>query len=542
MKMQAIHTMSLGLALALVACPSSTNDGKDKAPAQKKATDEKATPAEKEDKQVEPPPDQPAEAAPVPFSLALSPTKIDGFPGVHSGAGAMHEGLIVLMAGRRNGMHGFPPERQATEIQAFPRTEANETIYVIDPAKGTLRGSASIDKLPESYQEQLRATNTAYTHDGGWLYIAGGYTYDGESMKTLDRVTAIDLAALIEAISNNQPLDEAFATAHMAQASNLALAITGGDLHDFGDKFLLVFGNKFDGLYTPGESSAIQTYSQSVRAFTFGLDTSSGAPKLTVNFAGSDPAVGAQQDPEGPYNRRDGSVEPAVDTQGKPRIAAYGGVFKGGRMEGYTTPIYIDASETAPLGFSLTEDKTATQLMSQYKCAVIQTYDGVGAVMYTTFFGGISQYYWDAATKSLKRDTVDLAKGIDGLPFIDSVSTLRLSTTDGVNQTLQYLHEAQSFPPADARPQCDDGKGGKVDATLLGAETVFFDASGVATYDNGVLRLDQITEPTVVGYLVGGIGATAPYSIDGPTCASDIIYTVTLDPKQPTKTIELKAP
>jgi hypothetical protein len=550
MNMQAIHTLSLGLALALVACSQpSTDDAKsgkgDKAG--KGGKGDKPETAEPSKTPSEPPiAEPPAVAAPIPFSVQLRAAKIEGFPGIHSEAGAMHEGLLVLMAGRRNGMHVFPPERAATQVQAFPRTEANESIYVIDPAKSVLVGSANIDKLPESYQEQLRATNTQYTEDGGWLYIVGGYTYDGESMKTLDRVTAIDLAALIEAVKAGQPLDEAFATAHMVQASNLALAVTGGELQKLGDQFLLIFGNRFDGLYTPGESVAVQTYSESVRAFGFGLDVSSGAPKLAVTFAGSDPAVGTQQDPEGPYHRRDGVIEPAIDTQGKPRIAVYGGAFKGGRMEGYTTPIYIDADSAAPLGFSITEDKATTQLLSQYKCGVIQTYDGAAAVMYTTLFGGISQYYWDPASGSLKRDPIDLANGVDGLPFIDSVSTMRLSnssaagTTGGGTQTAQFLHEGQSFPPADARPQC--GGDTKVDATLLGTETVFFDAPGVPAYDNGVLRLDQITAPTVVGYLVGGIAATAPYSVKGPTCASDIIYTVTLDPTLPSKTIELHAP
>lgn len=541
MNMQAIHTLSLGLALALVACSTPSEpaaDGKQAAKVEKEAGPVEPTP-------VDPPPTDPPPTgkAPVPFSIQLAAAKIEGFAGLHSEAGAMHEGLIVLMAGRRNGMHAFPPERKAAQIQAFPRTEANETIYVIDPAKSVLRGSAGIDKLPESYQQQLRATNTASVYEDGWLYIVGGYTYEGESMKTLDRVTAIDVAALIEAIEAGQPLDEAFATAHMAQASNLALAVTGGGLHKLGDQFLLVFGNQFDGLYTPGESVAVQTYSESVRAFGFALDSSSGAPKLTVTFAGSDPAVGVQQDPEGPYHRRDGLVEPAMDTRGQLRIAAYGGVFKGGRMEGYTTPIYIDADSTQKLGFSITEDTTATQLLSHYDCALIQTYDGSSSVMYSTFLGGISQYYWDAASGSLKRDPVDLSKGIDGLPFIDSVSTLRLSNiTDGYTDTAQYLHEGQSFPPPDARPSCSDGAGSQREATLLGAETVFFAAAGVPTYDNGVLRLDQITEPTVVGYLVGGIAATTPYSVNGPTCASDIIYTVTLNPNVPSKTTELQAP
>lgn len=537
-------SLGLCLALALTACPTpddttktKTTQGDAKAPDTKtpdaKTPDTKTPDAKTTDEVVA--------AGPVPFSFQLSASKVAGFDGVHSEAGAVHEGLIVLLAGRRNGLHAFPPEREAKKIQAFPRSEANETIYVIDPATSTLRGTASIEGLPEAYRRQLRATNTQYTSRDGWLYIVGGYTYDGKSMKTLDTVTAIDLDALTKAVTGNEALDEAFAAAHMVQASHLALAITGGELLTLGDEFLLIFGNQFDGLYTPGESVGVQTYSQSVRKFAFDLDSSSGAPTLSVEFPGSDPAVGLQQDPEGPYHRRDGAIEAAIDTDGNPRIAAYGGVFKGGRMEGYTTPIYIDPDSSQPLGFALHEDTSATQLLSQYKCAVIQAYDASGSVMYTNLFGGISQYSWDPTTRTLVRDAVDLAKGIDGLPFIDSISTLRLAKAGGGTETAQYLHDGVSFPPAGAKPQCSDGEALR-DAAFLGAETVFFAAPGVPAYDNGVLRLDEITTPTVVGYLVGGIAATAPYGINGPTCASDLVYTVTLDPTVATKTTKLVAP
>ena len=45
----------------------------------------------------------------------------------------------------------------------------------------------------------------------------------------------------------------------------------------------------------------------------------------------------------------------------------------------------------------------------------------------------------------------------------------------------------------------------------------------------------------VIGYVVGGIAATAPYP--GPaTCASDMIYAVTLDPTAATRTVRLDNP
>jgi hypothetical protein len=58
----------------------------------------------------------------------------------------------------------------------------------------------------------------------------------------------------------------------------------------------------------------------------------------------------------------------------------------------------------------------------------------------------------------------------------------------------------------------------------------------------GVITLNSIASTSVVGYLVGGIAATAPYSANGPTCASNMFYTVTLNPTQPTNTVKLQVP
>src|SRR5690349_4519630 len=46
----------------------------------------------------------------VPYSLTLEPFTVPGFPGIHSGAHAVYQGKLILVAGRRNGLHGFPRE------------------------------------------------------------------------------------------------------------------------------------------------------------------------------------------------------------------------------------------------------------------------------------------------------------------------------------------------------------------------------------------------------------------------------------------------
>jgi hypothetical protein len=67
-------------------------------------------------------------------------------------------------------------------------------------------------------------------------------------------------------------------------------------------------------------------------------------------------------------------------------------------------------------------------------------------------------------------------------------------------------------------------------------------APGVATTANGVIQLSSLTAPAAVGYLVGGIASTAPYSANGTTCASPMFYKVTVNPGQATATVALKAP
>jgi hypothetical protein len=237
-----------------------------------------------------------------------------------------------------------------------------------------------------------------------------------------------------------------------------------------------------------------------------------------------------------PYHRRDLPVEGAINAQGNERIVAYGGVFVAGKFDGFVTPVYIDAAAAQPF-VSVTEDKSTTQWLSQYECAVIPAYSAKGKAMYSTFFGGISEYYWKDG--ALHHDTANLniTPPVDGLPFIDSISTLKNDYSKGEPASGQYLHVQQSFPPAPTQaPQC----GGKP-AQYLGAETRFIRNAGAAHYSNEVLKLDNISRTTVIGYLIGGMTADAMYAPPN-SCASNMIYRVTLNPSQPTVTKQLTAP
>jgi hypothetical protein len=484
-------------------------------------------------------------AADVPYSLALEGFAVEGFPGLHSAVVAGPPEKLVVFGGRRNGLHAFPEGREAAKNPAFPKTEANDTVYVLDLQSRKLLGSAQVNSLPAKVANQFKATNTQYELLDGWLYVVGGYGPDARTgaLSTLAYVTAVNFDALAAAVVNKTPLDAAFASANVAQFDHPALAITGGELDLLPDasgatSFVLAFGQQYDGEYTPGGGLVNQNYSNGVRVFRFEFAGGGGKPtKLNFVAAVPDPAAG-QIDPESPYHRRDFTMKPSLDASGKRRLAAYGGVFKGGRMEGFVNPVFISAGDPAVV---LTPNATTVQLLSQYDTAAVQLFDsraGQGTV-YTTFFGGISQYYWDDASKSLKRDALDLSKGIDGLPFINSVSTLKTPT--GTDAGSQYLHAGQTFPPAGAVPSCASSAGA-VAAPYGGTEAKFVIASGVPQATPGVLQLSAVTAPTVVGYIVGGIASTVPYSFNGATCASATFYRVTLNPAQPTATVLLQAP
>jgi hypothetical protein len=487
-----------------------------------------------------------AAASAIPYSLTLEGFAIEGFPGLHSAAIAGAPEKLVIIGGRRNGLHGFPVNSTAGQAPAFPKTEANDTIYVLDLKNRKLLGSAQVGSLPPKVVKQFMATNTEYELLNGWFYIIGGYASDPQtgSFSTLGYITVVNFDALTDAVINKQPLDDAFASANIVQFDHLALAITGGALELLPDAsgatdFVLAFGQQFDGEYTTSGGLVNQTYSDGVRLFQFTYPANSAKPSDLKFLKAVPNPSGTPMDPENPYHRRDYTLLPSLDAAGKRRLVAYGGVFKGGRIEGFLNPVFIASGSST---VTLTPNIQTIQLLSQYDTAAIQLFDNRGGsgTIYTTFFGGISQYYWDDATKSLKRDPLNLNKtdAKDGLPFINSISTLKTPTSNDTG--IQYLHTGESFPPTSAVPTCASANG-NASAPYGGTESKFIIASGMPLATPGVLQLSSITGTSVVGYMVGGIASTAPYP-NGATCASGMFYQVTLYPAQPTSTVQLQAP
>src|SRR5258708_464782 len=111
----------------------------------------------------------------VPYSLGLAAFTIDGLPGIHSAVYAGDEHQLVILAGRTNGMHGFPSIRSTSSAPSFPADTRNHNVYLVDLANKKLLGSAPVDGLPQKIANQLTSSNAQFALSNGWLYIVGGY-------------------------------------------------------------------------------------------------------------------------------------------------------------------------------------------------------------------------------------------------------------------------------------------------------------------------------------------------------------------------------
>ena len=412
--------------------------------------------------------------------------------------------LTALVAGRHAGLHTFNRPTTANRVNNFPPQEFNDRLFVIDPAAKRV-WSAPLSGLPAKTAARLTVTNSEFEQSGDWLFIAGGYGFDPatKTMDTFGSLTAIKLSATIDAIIHGT----AFA-ANVQQIDDLRMQVTGGEMKKLGDWFVLVFGQKFQGLYTPNDSQIglqfKQLYSEQIALFKIGMPGGKLAISDYQQPITAPPVNSSDVTVTRPYHRRDFSLAQFVDVDGRTGLAAYGGVFLPGQIGAYRNPVYITPSTAVPPApqANVAVD-SYTQFMSLYNCPLIPAWSAKSRTMYTTFFGGISAFYIDR-TGRLERDT--------GLPFIDSISTL---VRDGNGTSSECVHSLKM--PA-----------------LLGADMAYIPAK------DSIVQLDATMSQTLVGYLYGGIVAQAPNK--GMTDASSGAYAVSIKPGTATCAVSLPRP
>lgn len=418
----------------------------------------------------------------LPFKLEVVEVHNSQMPGFHSSSVGRSGSKCLILGGRVVGLHGFASSNN------FPRTTANTQAIVIDPASNSTLGAIDIvQNLPASLAGPLTATNQESTQVGNDLYVIGGYGKDllTQQMTTFGSIIRVDVAGLCSAIVAKQTDIQSFFT-QIPDTDN-RLKVTGGGLKHHQGKFYLVYGQNFTGEYSVQNSDynraggQFQKYTQRIAEFTLNVDLTIGA------FSEIQPSI---FDPQLPFNRRDLNVVDVIAADGvSPAVTIYGGVFKAGQIAGHTAP--IDLQYGSPP--AVTVQSGFTQGLNHYDCAHVTIFNDADRSSYTTLFGGISQFHYDPQSRTLIRDAFNLP--VDGLPFIDTISTIQRLPNSG--QFAQFI-QPQSMPG------------------LLGAQAEFIHSSVLesngALFPNSVIKLSAIKDRTLVGHIVGGIESKGPYS------------------------------
>jgi hypothetical protein len=436
--------------------------------------------------------------ASLPFKLEVVEVTNSTLPAVQSFASATADGKWLIIGGRIAGLHGFNPDNNN-----FPRSSANTVAYVIDPGANKVLGSVDLVKsLPAQLAGPLTATSAESAQLGNNLFIVGGYGTDLQSgnITTFGSIIKIDVPGLINAIVSNAPIAGFFT---QNPTPDNRLKVTGGDLKAFQDMFFLAYGQDFTGFYSVENrdynraGGQFQKYNETIRVFTLNPDMS------IATFQNDD----GPYDDSLPYHRRDLNVVDIIQADGvTPAAVVYGGVFRAGQVAGLTAPIDIPfpapSSSASPSGTPSVPifpapvvQKSFQQALNHYDCANLTIFDQASSSSFTNLLGGISQYHYNWLTNSLTQDQVDLSIGVDGLPFINTISTIQHQPTAG--QFAQFI-----------QPAALPGLVG------TGARFLFNPAvkAAGAMFENGVFKLASLNGRTLVGHMVGGIESYGPYS------------------------------
>lgn len=388
-----------------------------------------------------------------PFEIEIEAMDIPGLGGLQSYAFGQADGKWLIIGGRLDGLHRRQP------WAAFDIAGHNNQLIVVDPVAKT-RWSAPLASLPAAIQEQLSSTNLQYLQEGGYLYCLGGYGYSATlgDHTTFDKLTAIEVPEVIDAIINGNPFEGFF-----RQITDPLFQVTGGQLKKIDNTFYLLGGQKFIGRYNPmGPTHGpgfIQEYTNSIRKFNLIDDGSTISISHLPSYTD-----------ETNLHRRDYNAEVQILPNGEEGITMFSGVFQQSVDLPFLNSVTVDAS-----GYEV--NNSFQQYYNHYHCPTLPLYSLENNEMHTVFFGGMAQFYDDNGT--LVQD--------DNVPFVNTIARVTRGA-DGIMTEFKLPIEM----PA-----------------LLGAGGEFIPNLNSPYLPNDVFNLDELTmDPVLIGYIFGGISSS----------------------------------
>ena len=408
------------------------------------------------------------------FNLQLQPLPIDGAPALQSYAYGTWGDDWLLLGGRIDGLHQRQP------FAAFDEASQNDRIFVLNPVLAKV-WSAPLSSLPVAIAEQLRATNLEFVQRDSMLYLIGGYGYSPTAADHLThpRLLVIQIPQIIQAIkqadSNLAP--------YFQMLTDERMAVTGGRLALLDEQFFLVGGQRFDGRYNPmNHPTFVQEYTNQVRIF----DVFQTPDTLAIeNYRAWTDA--------NHLHRRDYNLVPQIFPDGHPGLSIFSGVFQVAEDIPWLYPVDIDTSGYTPRsGFK--------QYLNHYHCATAALFQASAGNMHSIFFGGMAQYFLDSAGNLVQDNNV---------PFVNTIARV----TRDANGGLEEVKLPVEMPG------------------LTGAGAEFILHPDVPVYANGVVKLDELAEDSVLlGYIFGGIRSPQAniFFTNIPSTAEAVVYAVWL--------------
>lgn len=451
-----------------------------------------------------------------PYTVQLEEFVNPNLPALHAFIQAVYQDKIVMMGGRRNGLH---------TNYSFKDKHFNDSVFVVNtnnwasPETWTVK-KLSVYKIPAGNLnlEQMEANNAHFFTEDSVLYIVGGMLGDSVIPTKLAKkhcspyITAITLPALINLVNNGVSLP----SGSIRQVEDEKLAVTGGELEVLGDAVKLAFGWN------------MSKYTHQVRSFTYTDD----GKKLSISpvtvcatcWDGDTTKNG------GYFRRRDGSMSDMIDpATGEPFLLYYAGVFKNGEYP-FDNPVWIGADSAKEVNFSMRSNI--------YTCKVVPVYSPSLKQSYATLLGGMTNAIYTGGAPDKLPIPLQKDNTIDSLsaPFTNQITTLMINAQ---HQFSQYLLPA-AFPVTKVAYKFGDttlpagsvtynGTGSELFWTLSAKDNLM--QHGVINYDNFIKAYPQ---GGAIGYLHGGILSKAENAFDNNpaelTLASNRIFAVKLVP------------
>jgi len=417
-------------------------------------------------------------------------------PTLHSYAAAEHDGKWILVGGRTNGLHGF----ESSPTTNFPVAFQNRDIWVIDPVnKQSWRRSLEDTSagLTANEFDSITSTNHQFYSRDSRLYMTGGYgARSTGGFGTFDTLTAIDLPGIVDWVVNGTGM----AADHIRQNTGSNFQVTGGAMYEIDGRTHLVFGHNFEGGYRPGK---VGVYTNQVRSF----DIIDDGTTLSIQNESS-------TTPQDAYRRRDLNVFPVLRPDGsggqEEGLVVLSGVFTES-FGAWTVPVEIDATGQPSMA-DPNAPETFKQGFNGYHSAKLGLYSELTGSMNEVLFGGISLQTLDETTGQVVTD--------NAFPFVNDITSVVIDAQGTYRQ-----YHLGNFPELF---DLDNNR------LRYGANAEFFLAEGIDTYENGVIKLDSLTDGDVLGYVFGGIVTNGPHTREGAdSSGSNTIFEVIYNVPEP---------